>query len=127
MNIKDIADTAKTALDIANELRNVELKEAILDLKEKLMELREENIQLKEQLSKKNGHNMKFFTEDNCYYDIKDDAKKEGPFCSNCYDTKELYMQMHKAGKGRYYCPNCKTEIYTKEFKEADFTTNFTI
>lgn len=127
MNIKDIADTAKTALDIANELKNVELKEAILDLKEKLMELREENIQLKEQLSKKNGHNMKFFTEDNCYYDVKDDAKKEGPFCSNCYDAKELYVQMHRVDKGCYCCPNCKTVIHTKEFEEADFTTNFTI
>jgi hypothetical protein len=29
-NLKDIVITAKTALDIANELKNVELKEAIL-------------------------------------------------------------------------------------------------
>ena len=58
MNLKDITNTAKTALDIANEMKNIELKEAILDLKEKLIELREENIVLKEQLNKKQQYNM---------------------------------------------------------------------
>ena len=61
MNFKDITDTAKTALDIANELKNVELKEAILELKEKMIELREENMSLKEQLKEKQEYNILSF------------------------------------------------------------------
>ena len=39
MGIKDITDSAKKALEIANELKNIELKEAILELKEKIIEI----------------------------------------------------------------------------------------
>lgn len=119
MNLKDIKDTAKTALDIANELKHVELKEAILDLKEKLIELREENIALKEQLKDKQKYNMQFSQEDNCYWNIKEDSTKEGPFCPKCYDTQNLRVRA-LGKKGHYRCPNCKTIIYTKEYDSYD-------
>ena len=119
MNFKDITDTAKTALDIANELKNVALKEAILDLKEKMIELREENMSLKEQLKEKQQYNMQFSSDDNCYWNIKDDGTKEGPFCPNCYDTKDLPVRA--LGKnGSYTCPNCKTIIHTSEYVSSE-------
>ncbi len=82
MNLKDIKETAQTALDIANELKNVELKSAVLDLKEEILELREENLSLKEKLSTQTKYNMVF--DDNVYWDEKEDGTKEGPYCSAC-------------------------------------------
>ncbi len=101
MNLKDITDTAKTALDIANELKNIELKEAILDLKEKMIELREENISLKEQLSEKQKYNMIF--ENNQYWNLKEDGSKEGPYCVTCWDYDKTASRLIDG----YYCGIC--------------------
>jgi len=103
MNLKDIKDTAKTALDIANELKHVELKEAILDLKEKLIELREENIALKEQLKDKQKYNMVF--ENNSYWNHKEDGSKEGPFCVTCWDYNKTASRLVNG----YRCGICIT------------------
>ena len=48
--IMETAGSIKKVIDIANELKNVELKEAILNLKEDILELKEENMDLKENL-----------------------------------------------------------------------------
>ena len=119
MGFTNVMSLGKAALDIANELKNTELKEAILQLREEILALREENIALKEQLSKRNSHNMCFSKEDNCYYDIKNDNEKDGPFCSKCYDTIQKPVRMlnyHK--QGMYKCPNCNIQIKTSEYKE---------
>lgn len=110
MNLKDITDTAKTALDIANELKNIELKEAILDLKEKLIELREENIELKEQLKEKQEYNMVF--EDNAYWNVKENGKYEGPYCSVCWDCKKIPIRLSQNTNTDFYkCGQCKNEV----------------
>lgn len=103
MGIKDITDSAKKALEIANELKNIELKEAILELKEKMIELREENIELKEQLKEKQKYNMVF--ENNKYWNLKEDGSKEGPFCVTCWD----YNQTASRLIDNYYCGICLT------------------
>lgn len=92
MNLKDITDTAKTALTIANELKNVELKEAILDLKEKMLELREENLVLKEQLKNKQKYNM-IFDKDR-YWNLLSDGTKDGPYCAACWDYKGIAVHL---------------------------------
>ncbi len=104
INLKDITNTAKTALDIANELKNIELKEAILDLKEKMIELREENIALKEQLQEKQTYNMLF--EKNAYWNLKEDGTKEGPFCVTCWDYNKIASRLIDG----YWCGICSTK-----------------
>lgn len=104
MGIKDITDSAKKALEIANELKNIELKEAILELKEKIIELREENITLKEQLKEKQKYNMQFI--DNYYWDIKEDGSKVGPYCPACWDGDRKPVRMQQSDFGDF-CPVC--------------------
>lgn len=104
MGIKDITDSAKKALEIANELKNIELKEAILDLKEKLITLREENISLKEQLKEKNQYNMVF--ENNKYWNYKDNGTKDGPFCVTCWDYNKTVSRLID----EKYCGICLTK-----------------
>lgn len=113
MNLKDFADTAKKALDIANELKHVELKEVILELKKQMMELEEENFALKEQLKEKQKHNMQFI--DNYYWDVQEDGTKIGPYCSVCWDRDKKAVRMHKDMLLVFVCPVCRQNRYTKE------------
>ncbi len=107
---KALMETGKKALDIANELKNVELKESILDLREQLLLLREENTSLKQQLSEKQQYDMVF--EKNSYWNIKEDGTKEGPYCSACWDKNKLAIRLTNSPANRdfYTCGNCKNE-----------------
>lgn len=109
--VKDIFDNVKTIKEIAEATANLELKSAIVDLKEQILDLREENLQLKEKLSKRDNFNMRF--EDNAYYNILADGKSDGPYCSGCWDGKNLAVRLHCDNVGRYACcPVCKKEIW---------------
>ncbi len=112
MNLKDFADTAKKALDIANELKHVELKEVILELKKQMMELgeenfafRKENLALKEQLKEKQEHNMVF--DKDKYWNILSDETKDGPYCSACWDADNKAIRMHEDMLFGFVCPVC--------------------
>lgn len=119
--IKNTIDASKIALEIANNLKNVELKSAILDLKEEILALREENMALKQQLAKKKEYNMQFSHEDNCYWNILKDNAKDGPYCPVCWDTKKLPVRL--LGKMGYYkCHNCKMDIRITPVIELDET-----
>jgi len=106
MGIKDITDSAKKALEIANELKNIELKEAILDLKEKLIALREENIALKEQLKEKQQFNMVF--ERDRYWNILPDGTKDGPYCAACWDYEGKAVHLDQRYGSTPFCHICK-------------------
>lgn len=112
MNLKTITDTAKTALDIANELKNVELKSAILDLKEQLLALREENIALKEQLNKQTSYNLVY--EGDLYWNYKEDNDREGPFCPACKDNngKVIHLKKYYSGGTRFQCHVCGYDVH---------------
>lgn len=113
MNLKEITDTAKTALTIANELKNLELKEAILNLKEQMLALREENLALKEQLQEKQKYNMQF--KNNTYWNIKEDGKKEGPYCPTCWDADGKAVRLLKSsGYDGPICLVCRQKKYAK-------------
>lgn len=108
--LDNILNSAKVALKIADSLKNQDLKEAILGLKEEILNLQEENISLKEHLSKRQNFNMVF--ENNRYFNVKEDNTKEGPYCSNCWDSDKMAIRLqrvdyHLEGKC-YICPRCK-------------------
>lgn len=99
--IKNTIDASKIALEIANNLKNVELKSAILDLKEEILALREENMALKQQLAEKQKYNMQFI--DNQYWNVKEDGTKDGPFCVTCWDYNKTASRLING----YYCGIC--------------------
>ena len=112
--LDNILNSAKVALKIADSLKNQDLKEAILGLKEEILNLREENISLKEQLSKRKNYNMVF--EDNRYFNVKEDNSREGPYCSNCWDSDKMAIRLqhfnpHSEGEC-YMCPRCKNTTW---------------
>ncbi len=119
--IKNAIDASKIALDIAEKIKNADLRNAILDLKEEIVALREENIALKQQLAERKEYNMQFSHEDNCYWNILKDKTKDGPYCPVCWDTKKLPVRL--LGKMGYYrCHNCKMDIRITPAIELDET-----
>ena len=108
---------------LGEETNNLALQKAILELDKKNYQLEKEILELKKELDKREQYNMQFSSKDNCYWDIKEDGTKEGPYCSNCYDTKQLTVRA-LGQKGHYRCPNCKTIIYTSEYRASEHRIN---
>lgn len=112
-------DAIKKAIEIADNLNNLELKSAILQLKENILELRQENIDLKEALSKiekKNSEKETLFFERNVYWK-NEGEKRIGPFCSGCFDKDEKIIRL-KIGDYVWVCPICNSaEEHTKRPK----------
>lgn len=111
MNVKTVLENVNAIKEIADSMQNLDLKEKIVDLKEQVIELREENINLKEELNKKNQLNMVF--EKNTYWNINHTDKKDGPFCSACWDNNSKSVRMQRRDDGFARCPVCKNTAWT--------------
>jgi len=128
--IDDIKSVAKTI----QQADNIELYQKILDVQAKALEvveenskLREENKELKEKLKIK--ENLK--NENNAYW-IEADGKKDGPFCSCCWDVDKNLVRLHPCGNPSFYnCPNCKSgsikvkpELDNSQFRRINHNLN---
>ena len=102
---KALMETGKKALDIANELKNVDLKESILELREEILLLIEENMLLKEQLKEKQRYNMVFDIDR--YWNILPDGTKDGPYCAACWDYKGKAVHLDQRHSGPF-CHVCR-------------------
>ncbi len=102
--VKATYNAGKKALEIADNLKHVELKEAILELKEENLLLRERVLFLEEKLKEKQQFNMKF--ENNQYWNYREDGTKEGPFCVTCWDYNKTASRLIDG----YYCGICVTK-----------------
>lgn len=104
------------AKELADKLKNLELKGVVvdlqsqlLDLKEEIIALREENIQLKES-QKKQEALPEMTVKDGLYF--KPDG--DGPFCTGCFDTQGRLVRLAEHEKrvqrlvGRWHCPGCR-------------------
>lgn len=84
---------------------NLKLKEENFDLKRKLEKLKE-TTDIKSRLIPENNH-----------YFLTEGDKKDGPYCTNCWDANSKLVRLHKGGYHsgvQYYtCPNCKTTTTT--------------
>ncbi len=98
----DIWDNAKDIYTLIKRLGNQDLLEKMADLRDQIFELREENRNLKEKLSEQESYDMYF--EDNMYWDAN---KKDGPYCSKCWDDNKKAIRMQIRGAD-HYCPVCK-------------------
>lgn len=96
---------------------NIELYKKLLAIQERALEimeqnesLRDENSKLKEKLKIKGS--LRF--ENNMYYEVDEKGnKKDGPFCSRCWDKEDKLIRIHKPDENRltrvYWCPECRT------------------
>lgn len=113
----------KNARDLAKDLSNRDLKnaisdayDAVLSLKDKLLELNEENRQLKAQLAKKGS--VIGPEPPHGYFYQADDAAKEHPLCPKCFQEKGHESFLTKLRNLAYVvrrCPACQVTIPEKQ------------
>jgi len=112
-----IIDDIKSVTKTIQQADNIELYQKILDVQAGALEvveennkLRDENRELKEKLKVK--ENLKY--ERNSYW-IEAGDKKDGPFCSRCWDVDKNLVRLHPCGNPAYYdYPNCKASVLVK-------------
>lgn len=112
-----IFDVLKTAAKIAQEAGKIDLYGQILEVYEKLLEqqtkiltLEEENKDLRKRLNTK--ENLTY--QNNAYWVIQDE-KKDGPFCSRCWDVQQNLVRIKQSinSSSFHTCPECKTQVQT--------------
>ncbi len=115
-----ILDNLKTLADLAGQARNIELHNNVLELQKDVSKLLAENAALKE----KNQDLMEKlkFKESieviNYTYWLKDKKipmHERGPFCTSCWDKKQIAMRLVpvNSNEDNFKCPNqeCSNEL----------------
>lgn len=122
--ISDITSTiglASKAMELADSMKNLELKAIIvelkgklIDLKEEIVGLREENARLTEEM-KRTSAPPEVTLKDGHYYEGDD-----GPFCTACYDSGRKMIRLTDCTRNeqmvmgfRRKCPVCRTMYST--------------
>ena len=121
-----IFDELKSIGKVLQEAGKIELYQQILEVQEKLLEMQKkisdlenENKELKEKLEIKD---LLIF-EKNSYW-IEKEGKKDGPYCSCCWDDGKKTIRMQPCGNPAFYdCPKCSNKA-VKVYPEKDIVRN---
>lgn len=109
-----ILDELKSIGKTLREVDKIPQYEQILDVMEKLIEMQKrisdlelDNRDLKEKLQTKDS----LVHENNAYW-INKDGKKNGPFCTCCWDDHQKTIRIQPAGNPAFCtCPKCKNTV----------------
>ena len=109
-----ILDELKSIGKTLREVDKIPQYEQILDVMEKLIEMQKrisdlelDNKDLKDKLQTKDS----LVHENNAYW-INRDGKKEGPFCTCCWDDHQKTIRIQPAGNPAFCtCPKCKNTV----------------
>jgi len=103
--LKLAAKVLKEAGKIEQYKQILETLEKLLEMQKKIIDLENENRKLKGELITKEN----LIIENNAYWMLEND-KKDGPFCTCCWDAEQKLIRMHPCGNPAFYnCPNCKS------------------
>jgi hypothetical protein len=109
-NLKSIGKVLQEAGKIEQYQQILETQEKMLGMQKKIIELEEKKKELEENLKIKE----KLSYENNTYW-IKEAEKRDGPFCSRCYDKNGDLIRIHPlVGNSKFSeCPECKNRVLT--------------
>ena len=99
-----VIDTAREAITLVQKLDNVELLQKILALQSDALKMVEENGELKTKVRElEEAFKIKdsLVFENNSYYIGE---KKDGPYCSLCWDTDRRLVHLHKDEANWWWC-----------------------
>ena len=103
------------AIGVADQLRNVELKQKMVDVQMECLKLAEDNASLRQELialreQVKLRQVMQF--KDNAYWRDIGEGKMEGPFCPKCLDGNNKPARMSDYSDFHsWMCPVCQCGI----------------
>jgi hypothetical protein len=105
-SLKDAAKVLQEAGKIEQYKQILEVQEKLLEMQKSILDLTTENKELREKLNIKEN----LICEGNEYWILKEGGKKDGPFCTNCWDVNNKLVRLHISPTyGSVTCPNCKT------------------
>jgi hypothetical protein len=99
-----IIDDAKQIGDLIKKYNDQDLYERIVGLREQILALREENLALKDEMKKMrdaSATEAQLIRDGNRYF-MKDDTKREKPFCLTCWDSDRKLVSLIIGGGGRF-------------------------
>ncbi len=110
-----IIDDVKSVAKTIQQIDNIELYQKILNLQAEILALVEENNDLKKEvnsLKEKLRVRESLLFEQDAYWIKKSDNKRDGPFCSKCWDTQQQLVRLIFCGNREYSrCPTCAIAI----------------
>lgn len=115
--MKDAAKALQEAgkIDLYNEILDAQAK--LLELQKRVSDLDAENRELKAVIAQERD----LIFENQAYWSSKD-GKKDGPFCSRCWDVDKRAVRMHRAGNPAWAnCPNCKASVQVAHDSNDDY------
>lgn len=108
--LKSVGKILQEAGKIEQYQQILEAQRELLEMQKKIQNLEKENIELKEKLKIKES----LIFENEAYW-INNKDKKDGPFCSRCWDVNKDLVRLHSCGNPAYCtCPNCKASVKAK-------------
>lgn len=104
--LKSVAGVLQEAGEIEQYRQILDALKELLELQKKISELENANSELRSKLEIK--ENLIF--EKNSYW-LQNGEKKDGPFCSCCWDDDRKTIRMQPCGNPAYFdCPKCKNK-----------------
>ena len=120
-----LLDTVKSAFNLAKKINNIELQTQLIDVQAKILELQQENADLNEKVKRledKSVFEASRIFERNCYWTPSGD-KREGPFCSPCWDGGKGPIRLHiDEGGGSARCQICGTYVEWERRSPGSFS-----
>lgn len=106
-----IIDEIKSAATLVHQIGNMDLYKKILEIQAQAMDLMENNLRFQKEnqmLKEKLEISGKLVCEKDVYW-FPMDGKKDGPFCTRCWDADKKLVRLHKLTGNPVYskCPNC--------------------
>ena len=111
----------KEIMEVAEIVRkddNLDLYKKLLDLSSQALDLQEEISRLREdnrELKKKKDISEKIVRHKLPYVTLKDDSD-DLYYCSHCWDSEQILIQLNCANNGCFNCPHCHARgVYDAE------------
>lgn len=107
-----IFDELKSIGKVLQEAGKIEQYKQILDAQQKLLEIQKKLDDLETDNKRLRGEleiKGELVPEGNLYW-LENDGKKDGPFCTRCWDDESKTIRLHRSeSSGRLHCPKCNT------------------
>jgi hypothetical protein len=113
--LKSVAGVLQEAGKIEQYRQILDAQKELLEMQKRISDLESDNKSLKEKLEIKDS----LIFDRNAYW-IEKNSKKDGPFCSCCWDDNRKTVRMQPCGNPAFYsCPKC-TNKTVKIYPEQD-------
>lgn len=102
--LKSIGKVLQEAGKIEQYQQILEAQQKLLEMQKRIYELEMDNKKLQKEIEIKEN----LMHEGNVYW-IVTGGRKDGPFCTSCWDSKRTLIRLHRnEDSTRIYCPTCK-------------------